>query len=87
MLASNQINLEDDKMCSYLLTGGFHSAPDRGSPDGHWYPITHSFSAESDSDAQEEAKRFLEDKYSYSSRDKEEFRNLKLVCCREVDLG
>ena len=73
-------------MASFLLTGEYYTAPDRGSPDGHWYPIKHSFHAKSHNAACGEVKRYLEDKYSYSSRGKEEFRGIKLVSTREIDL-
>ena len=74
-------------MRSYLLTGEYYTAPDRGSPDGNWCPIEHHFSAEADSAAAIETKRYLEEEYSYFSRGQEGFRDLRLMHYEEVDLA
>lgn len=74
-------------MRSYLFTGKYYTPPDRGSINGNWYPFEYAFSAEADSDAAAEAKRHLEEKYSYSSRGAEGFKDLKLINYEEVDLS
>ncbi len=73
-------------MRNYTLTGEYYTAPDRGSPNGHWYKFEHSFSVKTDQTARTETRKYLDKKYSYSTRGREDFRNLRLVRFQEVEL-
>ena len=73
-------------MRSYLLTGKYYTAPDRGSPDGHWYSFNYAFDADSNEDACVKVRQYLEEKYSYTHQEKENFKNLELVSTEHVSL-
>ena len=74
-------------MRSYLLTGEYYTPPDRGSPNGHWYPFEWKVNAESDSAAVAKVREYLEARYSYSTAGSDAPRKLKLISFEEVDLA